>query len=91
MPPQRRIQRVRRTDCPRVPAEHGYVCIPVNDKKIQFPDGGYKDVLFDRPAQSEGFTGLTITTAMSGIVVIDIDNGSDKDRWAGLLQAGITP
>lgn len=35
------------------------------------------------------FTGLAINTAMSGIVVIDIDKGSDKDGWAGLLQAGI--
>lgn len=76
-------------------AQHGYVCLPVSvyldddgKKNAEFPTE-YKSASFDNPEDWEGFTGLAINTALSGIVVVDIDKGPDKDGWAGLHDAGI--
>lgn len=80
----------------RIYARLGYVCIPCDvyldsqgNKQARFPDGGYKSRLFDNPSDWKGFDGLAINTAMSGIVVVDIDCGDGKDGFAGLEAAGI--
>lgn len=77
-------------------AERGYVCIPCNvylddsgNKHADFPAGGYKQRRFDLPEDWEGFSGLAINTALSGVVAVDIDCGAGKDGFAGLESAGI--
>ena len=60
------------------------------EKKPKFPDE-YKGQIFDQPEHWEDYTGLAINTALSDIVVVDIDvdAAKGKDGWAGLAEAGI--